>query len=160
MKKRPFLLLELSIALILLTGVIAILFSSYRELSVGKHKLKECRENIFNKQRLQLRLNQIFSGLKVFESTQTLFSYDNGVDIDPNFRGTIEGLFHLDKDNLLLVTWPENGEPRVELLMEKVESFSVRFFDPAKGVWLDSFSTPKPFMAIVKINKEEIPLFL
>jgi hypothetical protein len=163
MRKRPVLLLELCIAMVLMGGIVAVLFSSYTDLSLSKFHLKEEKEKVFNRQRLHLRLEQIFSRLgswKVLEKEGCFFSYDNGADLDPAFRGVVEGMIYIDKGELILTTWPEKGDPRQEILCENANNFSIEFFDSSKGEWIAGYPAEKPFMIKMKLNKEEIPFFL
>jgi hypothetical protein len=163
MRKRPVLLLELCIAMVLMAGIVAILFSSYTDLSLAKFHLKEEKEKVFNRQRLHLRLEQIFSGLgswKDLEKKGYFFSYDNGADLEAPFRGVVEGMIHIDKGDLILTTWPEKGNPRMEVLCENIDNFSIKFFDSAKGEWIVGYPAVKPFMIMMKLNNEEIPFFI
>lgn len=146
-----------------MAGIVAILFSSYTDLSLAKFHLKEEKEKVFNRQRLHLRLEQIFSRLgswKDLEKKGCFFSYDNGADLDPAFRGVVEGMIHIGNGELILTTWPEKGDPRQEILCENIDDFSIKFFDSSKGAWIEGYPAVKPFMIMMKLNNEEIPFFL
>lgn len=162
MRKRPVLLLELVISLVLFGAIIGILFSSYREFSIAKTALRKEKELILNRQKLQLRLGQIFSHLQTLkmENSTCLLSYDNGIDPDLEFRGILEAMLYIDKGRLALVTWPEKDVGRKEILLESASSFSFDFFDAKKGTWTSQFPEQKPLMMQITIDKTKYPFFL
>jgi hypothetical protein len=164
MRKRPVLLLELTISMVLMAAIVGILFASYREVSVVKADLKKEKEFVFNRQRLQLRLLQIFSHLNVvkpIDPQHLFFSYDNGPDLDSAFRGAVEGMLFIDRGKLYLATWPEKGNPRLEALYENVSKLELEIFDSEKGQWSPDYPTTKPFMMKLSLDKNmEIPFFL
>jgi len=162
MRKRPVLLLELVISLVLFGAIIGILFSSYREFSIAKTSLRKEKELILNRQKLQLRLGQIFSNLQTLkmENSACLLSYDNGIDHKPEFRGILEAMLFIDKGRLALVTWPEKDLGRKEILLESVTSFSFDFFDAKKGAWAPQYPEQKPLMMKFKVDQTTYPFFL
>lgn len=173
MKKKPFLILEATIALVLITVLIGIVFSSYQQLVVSQHYLKESKKSILSQKKLQLRLKQIFSNVISFEKKNEHFylvTYDNKGDLDPLFRGQLQGMFYIDsipqksksQRKLVLTTWPKKGDPRLEVLFENIESFSFLFFDEQKKEWTDHYPKTTPFMIKLFIDKNRlvIPLFL
>lgn len=162
MKKRPVLLLELMISLVLFSIIIGILFSSYREFSLAKTSLRKEKELILTQQKCQLRLGQIFSHLKTLkvENNTCHLSYDNGIDIQKEFRGSLEAMLLIDKGRLALVTWSEKGEARKEILSESAKSFSFQFFDTKKGTWSSQYPEQKPLMMKFTIDKTHYPFFL
>lgn len=162
MQKRPILLMELVISLVLFGAIIGILFSSYREFSLAKIALRNDKELILNRQRLQLRLGQIFSSLKTLkiEENACHLSYDNGIDLEKEFRGQLEAMLLIDKGRLALVTWPEKGIARKEIICESAKSFSFSFFDTKKGIWTSQFPEQKPLMMKITIDQTPYPFFL
>jgi hypothetical protein len=162
MKKRPVLLLELVISLVLFSIIIGILFSSYREFSLAKTALRKEKELILSRQKLQLRLGQIFSRLKTLkvENNACHLSYDNGLDIEEGFRGKLEAMLLIDKGRLALVAWPEKGKARKEILCESANSFSFCFFDTKIGAWVPKYPEQKPLMMKITIDQTIYPFFL
>lgn len=163
MKKRPVLLLELVISLVLFAAIIGILFSSYQELTIAKFRLRKDKEIILTRQKLQLRLSQIFSHIETLkiEEQVCLLTYDNGWDPAVDFRGSRDAMLYIDKGRLALVTWPEKGIPRKEILYESVHSFFLTFFDTKKGSWDAAYPAQKPFMMKMMIDKNlTLPFFL
>lgn len=154
--------MELVISLVLFGAIIGILFSSYREFSLAKTALRKDKELILNRQKLQLRLGQIFSRLKSLkiEDHSCHLSYDNGIDIKKEFRGLLEAMLFIDKGRLALVTWPEKGDARKEILFESARSFSFSFFDTKKGIWTSQFPEQKPLMMKITIDQTTYPFFL
>jgi hypothetical protein len=163
MRKHPVLLLELVISLVLFGAIMTILFSSYKELSQAKHSLKKDKEIILTRQKLQLRMSQIFSQTETltFEDQVCLLTYDNGWDPAAAFRGKREAMLYIDKGRLALVTWPEKGPGRKEILYEPAHSFFFQFFDTKKGEWNPQYPEQKPFMMKMIIDKNlTLPFFL
>lgn len=163
MKKRPVLLLELVISLVLFGAIMGILFSSYQELMLAKSLLRKNKEMILTRQKLQLRLSQIFSRLEALriEEQAYLITYDNGLDPAAEFRGNREALLYVDKGRLALVTWPDKGTARKEILYESASSFSLTFFDAQVGDWSAKYPTQKPFMMQMIIDNDlKLPFFL
>lgn len=161
-RKRSILLLEMVISLILFGIIIGILFSSYREFSIAKISIAKDKTALLEKQKLQLRLGQIFSQLKTLkiEDGACKLTYDNGLDPEPEFRGILEAMLYLDKGRLAFVSWPEKGVGRKEILLDKTDSFALEFFDSKKGVWTSQFPEQKPLMMKMKIDKTTYPFFL
>lgn len=90
---------------------------------------------------VQTRLQSILCSLdkssfytNTFEKRLSLVvTFDNGVDPDPLFSGTIIGRLWLDeKHNLVLTTWPLNHEEstswRTEVLLTGIENLEFQFF--------------------------------
>ena len=154
--------MELVISLILFGVIIGILFSSYREFSLAKIALRKDKELILNRQKLQLRLGQIFSSLKTIkiEESACHLSYDNGIDLEEEFRGQLEAMLLIDKGRLVLITWAEKGKARKEILHESATSFSFSFFDSKQGAWIPKFPEQKPLMMKMKIDQTTYPFFL
>ncbi len=154
--------MELVIALVLFGTIIGILFSSYREFSIAKTALRKDKELVLNRQKLQLRLNQVFSHLKTLkmEGSACHLTYDNGTDPQAEFRGLLEARLLIDNGRLALVTWPEKGVARKEILLESASSFSFDFFDAKKGSWSSQYPEQKPFMMKIIINQTPYPFFL
>jgi hypothetical protein len=162
MKKRPILLMELVISMVLFSVIIGILFSSYREFSLAKISLRKDKELILTRQKLQLRLGQIFSSLKTLkiENNACHFSYDNGIDLEKEFRGQLEAMLLIDKGRLALVSWPEKGDARKEIICESAKSFSFSFFDTKTGAWIPKYPEQKPLMMKITIDQTTYPFFL
>src|SRR5579872_5336313 len=126
MKKRPILLLELVISMVLFSIIIGILFSSYKEFSLAKTSMRKDKELILARQKLQLKLGQIFSNLKSLkvENNACHLSYDNGIDLEKDFRGQLDAMLLIDKGRLVFVSWGQQDKVRKEILCESAKSFS------------------------------------
>jgi hypothetical protein len=154
--------MELVISLVLFGAIIGILFSSYREFSLAKIALRKDKEEILTRQKLHLRLGQIFSQLKTLkmQDSSCHLVYDNGIDLKPEFRGILEAMLYIDKGRLALVSWPEKGTARKEILCESATSFSFSFFDDKKGSWTPHYPDQKLLMMKITIDKTTYPFFL
>jgi hypothetical protein len=163
-KKRPFLLLELTIALVLMAAIVTILMSSYKELTFAKLALDEDRAVVLQKQRLTLRLEQVLAKIvtwRAVEPNRYAFTFNNGPDLEPSFRGEVEAMLYLDRDQLCMITWPNGNElPRIEVLANRVKNVSFAFFDTETGIFENYLPKEQPFMAKCIINKEAIAFFL
>lgn len=139
-------LLELLIALTLTAVVLTFLFSFFVESARIEKKLDTARMTISNRGYLQTRLQTILSAIdsgssepylytKQFEkekSISLITLFDNGIDPDPAYSGSIMGRIFLDEEkNLCLATWPlgnEKNRPwRKEVLLPHVKSFEFEF---------------------------------
>jgi hypothetical protein len=154
--------MELVISMVLFGVIIGILFSSFKEFSIAKTTLRKDKELILNRQKLQLRLGQIFSSLKTLkiENNACHLSYDNGIDLEKEFRGQLEAMLLIDKGRLALVTWPEKGKARKEIISESAKSFSFSFFDTKTGAWAPNYPEQKPLMMKITIDQTPYPFFL
>lgn len=162
-KRHAFLLLELTISLVIMGIVMGMLFLGYQQTLMAKQKIHEEKEKVLHKQRLLLRLRQIFRSVESFKEVpkQGFFlTYDASMDPDPDFRGMLEGVLFLDRNRLVLMSWSNEGKSRVEVLYENVGSASYLFFDSKTGSFEEKFPETSPLMVKVELDKWEIPLFL
>lgn len=162
MKKRPVLLLELVISMVLFSIIVGILFSSYKEFSLAKTSIRKDKELILARQKLQLRLGQIFSSLKTLkvENNACHLSFDNGIDLDKDFRGQLDAMLLIDKGRLAFVSWGQQERVRKEILCESARSFSFTFFDTKTGTWVPTYPEQKPMMMKITIDETHYPFFL
>jgi hypothetical protein len=162
MKKRPILLLELVISMVLFSIIIGILFSSYKEFSLAKTSMRKDKELILARQKLQLKLGQIFSNLKSLkvENNACHLSYDNGIDLEKDFRGQLDAMLLIDKGRLVFVSWGQQEKVRKEILCESAKSFSFTFFDTNTGTWGPTYPEQKPMMMKITVDETTYPFFL
>jgi len=139
-------LLELLIALSLTAILLTFLFSFFVESAKIEKKLDTTRMAIMNRSHLQTRLQTVLTSIdrsqmapffytKQFDKEKTLSLiaiFDNGIDPDPAFSGSIIGRIFLDRENnLCLATWPitkgKNRPWRKEILFPKVKHFEFAF---------------------------------
>ncbi len=155
--------------MVLMAAIVAILFSSYKEFSLAKKELQADKDVVFNKQRLRLRLEQIFSQLiswREIDERSYSFTYNNGADLDPSFRGEVEGMIYLDeKKSLYVITWgKDQAPPRLEMVATDAEQLVVKFFDSSTGNFVTNYPQNRPFMIKVYLSKNKnnhpIPLVL
>ncbi len=145
-KKRCLILFELLIALSLIAILLTFLFSFFVETAKLEKKLETARTAISNRGHLQTRLQHVFSAIdrggsepflytEVFEKEKTpslVLLFDNGIDPDPAYSGTVLGRIYLDdENNLSLASWPNQKEKkspwRKEVLLPHVKSFQFEF---------------------------------
>lgn len=144
--KKPFLLLEILIALSLMATVISLLFSFMVQSLRVEKKIEKARLAILERQHLQIRIQDLLTTLSPYGGLPALYTqkfpkeeqesliacFDHGIDPDPSFSGVVTGRIYIDEDhNLCLVCWPCEGEKkqqwRKEILLPNVSSFSVQF---------------------------------
>jgi len=103
------------------------------------------RENVLQRQNFQVRLQDVFTSLvptqnhpaiytEMFpkENHSLIFTFDQGVDPNPAFGGTVLGKLYLDpQNNLCFALWSidEKKDPpwRKEILMSHVKKLSFEF---------------------------------
>lgn len=198
-KKRALILFEILIALTLTAILLTFLFSFFVESAKIEKKLDTARMAISNRGQLQTRLQSIFTTIdrgagepyfytKQFErekSSSLIAIFDNGIDPDPAYSGSITGRIFIDEEkNLCLATWPldksKNLPWRKEILLPQVESYEfeflgalsasehgkkekVRSISPTVGwrsAWPESLtSVPTIIRMKIKQEKMEEPLY-
>ncbi len=163
LRRSPALLLEMMIALVLMSGVMGILFTGFYNAIKAKNFIKKEKEKTLNLQRLKLRFTLLFKEVLDVKKLTTggyYLHYHAGIDPNPHFRTNVEAVLKIRNRVLSLTSWPPKEAPRSEVLSENIESFHVEFFDETAGVFLETYPNEKPFMMKVFINQEVIPLFL
>lgn len=109
-------------------------------------QIETVRSEMHGKHLLQLRLNQIFESISPNElfytdthhqghGTALYFTFNNGVDHDPEFCGEIDGVLFVTpeirpKICLLL------KDRREEIFLENIKNFSLQFFDQKEKIWV------------------------
>jgi type II secretory pathway pseudopilin PulG len=155
--KRPNMtLLEVLIAMTLLSFLLLFIFSFFRDLSKIDQWAHVQQFNTFQMRYGEYRLGYIFSKLinegdrakkgTIFrcDSSQKtegfskfpslIFKYNNGPRLDPDFSGDLLGRLYLNEDKqLCLASWPlfsqqPQASMRKEILMENIESLKFEFF--------------------------------
>lgn len=152
-KKRPALLFEALIGLFLIGIVVSFLFRSLHSLAVGSQRAEKLRQTLRVEQKLQSRLQSLFSrlernsprplravSLSKEEGSVLFFRYDAGIDPDPRFSGPCLGRLLVDRENTLcLYLSPLDTDAvfRKETLLTDVASCKFLFFrcpqDPETG---------------------------
>src|SRR3990167_8076513 len=146
MKKKPILLLETMIALILTAILMTFLFSFFTQSAKMDKKLDAIRMAVSSLGYLQMRLQDLFLALDSSQLKSPIFTqpsedskrlhlyvtFDNGIDPSPEFSGIIQGKICLEEGNLCLISWPKDAErekpSRKEILLTDISDFSCEFF--------------------------------
>jgi hypothetical protein len=151
-RKRYMTLLEVMIAMALLSGLLVIVFGFFGELSILNRYTKDSLQASFQKRYVEARLSDVFShlvnenhtGKKFYFFTlkdeaspfpSLVFSFNNGSVLDPHVASDVLGRLFVDQDKrLCLAVWPlkeEQGDWRshakIECLLEHVEHLSFYF---------------------------------
>lgn len=177
MRKRSLTLLEVIIALVLAAILLSTLFTFYRNLFVTRSQIQTSKNISLQRVLTQERLTQIFGKLlsEVEEEKGVIFytaghnkalslilyfAYDNGIDPDPQYCGTVKALLYLSLEKkLTLLTLPA----REEILLEDVDSLFFAFFDIKEKSWQNSWVSEAgklPAMIKLLINEDPIVFFL
>ncbi len=153
-KKAYFTLLETLIALFILSILLVVIFTFFRDLSSLSVAGKVAQKESFQMRYLETRLAYIFERITnekdnksnrfyfytqpqnsdFADSTSLIFTYDNGVRKDPTFSGQVLGRLFLDKrGKLRLMTWPitlneTHQHMHQEVLLDRVTSLNFRFY--------------------------------
>lgn len=139
-------LLEILMALSLTAILLTFLFSFFVESVKIEKKLEIARMTVISRGHLQTRLQTILSAIdlnsiepflytKQFDKEKSLSLvtvFNNGIDPDPNYSGSVRGRIFLDEErNLCLLTSPLGDEKeknwRKETILPHVESFEFEF---------------------------------
>jgi hypothetical protein len=166
MKRRPMLLLEMLIAFLIMSGVIAFLFAGFFDAIKARNLVKTEKEKILSDERLRLKFYTLFRNIidiKPLENNSYRLKYNGGIDPEPAFHNTeLEAVLTLKNKSLELVTYSPDKDtpPRKELLSEHVDSLGFEFFDKKTGGFTSDFPKHKPCMMRVFINQKPMPLFL
>lgn len=158
-RKRPTTLLEVLIAMALTVAVLTTLTFFYREVSVIDSEIDKVRAEQFKLRYVENRLGNILpmavseknkkkdfvffsvddAGLTLPGTQSLIFTYDNGVSLDPPFSNHVLGRLFVDPEGrLTLMYWPspkrwESGGTvpmKKEVLLEHVDALSFAFFVP------------------------------
>jgi hypothetical protein len=131
--------------------LLTVLFSFLTQHLKVEKKMEKARAMILERQHLQTRLQDILTSLNHSAPQPPLYTqmfpkeereslivvFDNGIDPDPLFSGTLIGRIYLDeKKNLSLAVWPLELEKerhwRKEVLALQVVDFSFQFLGEKK----------------------------
>lgn len=177
-RKRPITLMEILIAMALMSVLFSALFYGYKQLSLKRLAIQKSKQQVLVKSLLFAKLTQIFAKVSlqkedeekkeewVFTSTENglIFTYDNGIDPDPNFRGDLRAMIHLNPHKeLTLVNWSKQKEARREVLLEMVDDCAFEFFDLESKQWISSWEKDDaalPPMVRLIINQQPFTFFL
>ena len=149
-KKHPFLLLEILVALSLMTMLLSVLFSFLVQSLRVENRMGKARGLILERQNLQVRMQDILTSLRVTGCGSALYTqkfpkeegyslvtlFDNGIDPEPPFSGAVIGRIYIDEDhNLALSYWPSNSDEkerrwRKETLFSNVSEMQLLFLNP------------------------------
>jgi Prokaryotic N-terminal methylation motif len=158
MKKKIYALtlVEVMVALVLLSILMATLFDYFKQSSLINIKAHKAKGEIVCREKFQGRLNAIFSRITPIDDkspcfyTQSIegapgsaliFSFDNGLDRDPNFCGAVKGALYLNRDkNIALSLFGKNGDVKHQILWSDVRHFNVECFDKKKMKWTKQWS--------------------
>lgn len=147
-KQRPYILLELMIALGLTAILLSLLFRFFAGSVKLDQKISEARSALYQRQHFQTRISSLLNSIAprssiapspgssfytLNEKIPSLVAiFDNGIDPDPLFSGPILGKIYIDAgSNLTLALWPleKTGKNlyRKEILLSGVENMRFQF---------------------------------
>lgn len=186
--KRHVSLLEMLIALSLVTILLSALMAFYSFTSSTQLTVDKIRKDNFRSLYLQHRLGQILprSFDKPAKQDKTpfwfytplgtstpelIFVYDNGVDGIPPFSNAVLGRLFLEEGKLILLSWSTQMEwrkadapAREEILDEGVVQIAFSFFNPPKpsdaDKPIDDLKDPPGWFAQWPIEKDKLPAMM
>jgi type II secretory pathway component PulJ len=141
-RKNNFTLLEIVIALFLISIIMTYLFGFFTKVLKIETDIEKKKEQIFERNNLHIKLNYIFSHVaqKGMSKLNSLYNeenekkvvyikFNNETDPDPKFSGYIKAKISLDKNNnLLLQTFSKDkNEYREEILFKNVKNIKYQF---------------------------------
>jgi prepilin-type N-terminal cleavage/methylation domain-containing protein len=160
MKKKALTLLEVMIALVLAGLLLAFLFGAWGGLSRMTHQVERIKQKILSRQIIQQRLSSMVSVMDACytdEEKALFIKYDESVDRDDRFTGSLLCRLSLLKGELRLALTGKEGAAREEVLAEHVKSVSWSFFDFSKLEWValwDEDAEELPVMIRLSIQEE------
>jgi type II secretory pathway component PulJ len=143
-------LLEVMVALLLLSAVMGALFQFFKQMLTQSIQAKSLKQHILTLELYQHRLNALLSSLSKQERSPLFwleefpgatgpalhFYFQREADHNPAFTGTLEGHLFLNSSHELSFSYQGKGSQiRNEVLLEKIASFSFTFFDSAAAEW-------------------------
>jgi len=161
-KRRSLTLIEIAIAMGLGALLMATLFHIQTNLAKSQGQVEKIKQVVMGRQRLRLRLNQIFKANTDFEYKENclILKYHNGIDCDRKFSGNVLSTIYLEDEKLCLATWRSSDLWRVDVLMEEVKTLSFHFFDNENNAWSDIAHKKNFRLLKLVINQEVFPFFL
>ncbi len=168
-KKRSLTLLEVVIAIALLGLLLTGLFNCFYQGLKKNITAKELKQKILHLELFQQRLKNLFShldgeaGLSLKKHPDAyglalIFSYQQRIDPEFDMCGTLEGMIFLNKNKELCMTsWSEKGKARSEVLLDKIDLFKCRLFDPKTAEWAETWSAKNeedPVMIAIDLKWE------
>lgn len=155
-KKRSLTLLEVIVAMLLLGFLLTGLFNCFRQGLQKNIAAKGLKQKVLQLELFQQKIKHLFLNQKEVwienhpdaKDRVLLLIHDQKVDSEPQMCGSVQSMIYLtNRKELCLATWSATGMGRVEILLDKVDSFNCLLFDPKKADWVEDW--PK--------KKEEIP---
>lgn len=129
MKRYPFILMELMVALSLLGIILGFFLSSVVQHRRLDDKLAKRTGIVMKRARVQERLSKIVksslkdNGISIKgEDEGVEFSFDNKFDPDPSFCGIIKGCLRKKESGELLLTLVGKERKREEILLSHIKS--------------------------------------
>ncbi len=124
MRKRSLTLLEIIIAFTLLGFLLTALLPIYFQTKKQQILFEKGKEEILQRLRFYFRIKHLFenSSIKVNKEGHLVFTYDNPLDPDENFRTKVTSTLKWNGQQIVLNTTSENGIPKPpEILWETVK---------------------------------------
>ncbi len=161
-RKRSLTLLEVIIALTLLGILLTSLFNSFHQGLKKNITAKGLKQKVLQLELFQQRLKNLFSHLDCeagmslekhpdAHGLALIVSYKHPVDSEFDMCGVLQGMIFLNKNKeLCLISWSQKGKVRNEILLDKIDTFKCRLFNPKKAEWSETWS----------IKNEEDPVMI
>lgn len=178
-RKAHMTLLETLIAFTLLSALLLIVFGFFRELSEITRMTESTQKESFQMRYVESRLAYIFERVvnenqgdtrpfffytepahdSVSRHDSLIFTFDNGVRLDPAFSGDILGRLYVDqKGRLRLAMWPIRvSDPheymKEEVLLDNVKNIEFQFYSaPEKLSNENAIKAPPPITPSTQVK--------
>ena len=164
MKKRPFSLLEIVIAFLLVALLMFVVFESQRHFKTQEKIVSEMQEISLERQRISLRLKPLFLHLENlhWDGKRVDIWYESLIDPIQEFRGSLVSTLEWYGGELFLTTWGPKGKLRHEVLMvSKENTLNCLLLDEKENKWRE-FDSKEPIPDFFKlvINGTEFPFLI
>lgn len=139
-KKRPIILIEVLVSFALIAMIVGSLLMYLRRVIFLQAKLKRVETEILSRAHIQQQLHYLFSNIEYGEGREFFtvgkekdpelhFYFDNKVDIDGVFSGTVKGTLRNKEKELVIEIRPLNTDQMMRecVIARGVDSLSWRF---------------------------------
>ena len=170
-KKRSITLLEIVIVTVLLGFLLTGLFNVFYQAMQKNMESRALKQTVLQLELFEQRVKHLLTQTKKVwtahpsdgKGEALCIQFNSEVDIEWDRASEINGMFYLNGDKqLCFASWSTSGKSRVDILLDKVDQFKLKFFDPKKKLWqLDWPSKTEDLPSMITIDltwkEKEIP---
>lgn len=143
-KKRSITLLEIIIVMVLLGFLLTGLFNVFYQAMKKNVEGREIKQTALLLELFEQRVKQLLiQTKKVWTAPHSeakgealWIQFNPEVDLEWDRVAEIEGMFYINGDKeLCFASWSTNGKCRIDILLDQVDQFRIKLFNPKKKQW-------------------------